>query len=80
MTIQITVRLPDDEVKFIDDQVKARKATGRAAVVSKALRREQRRQAAIRDLDILAAAANDSDPDDLHGLAAWAQPQALDLD
>ncbi len=79
MTIQITVRLPDDEVQFLDDQVAAGRATSRAAAVSAAVRRERRRLVAIRDLEILTAAEH-ADPDDLDGLARHAARRPLDLD
>ncbi len=79
-TTQITVRLPDDEVTFIDSLIEAGRAASRAAVVSGAIRREQRRQAAIRDLEILTATAGEPDPDDLDGLAAWGAALPLDID
>jgi Arc/MetJ-type ribon-helix-helix transcriptional regulator len=70
MTIQIAVRLPDDLVKFIDDLVNDGNASSRAAVVSKALERERRRQIAERDAEILAKAGKDSELDSLAEFAA----------
>ncbi|MDF1488968.1 ribbon-helix-helix domain-containing protein [Tessaracoccus caeni] len=77
MTMQITVRIPDELVGFLDDEVKARLAPSRAAVVSRALERERRRRVAERDASILAAA---TDADDLDGLAEFAASTSLDID
>lgn len=64
MTTQITVRLPDDEVAFIDTEVASGDAASRAAVVSRALRREMRRAANARDIAIILKRP-DADLDDL---------------
>ncbi|MEZ5084952.1 MAG: YlcI/YnfO family protein [Tessaracoccus sp.] len=77
MTMQITVRIPDELVGFLDDEVKADLAPSRAAVVSRALERERRRRVAERDASILAAATDD---DDLDGLAEFAASTSLDID
>jgi Arc/MetJ-type ribon-helix-helix transcriptional regulator len=77
MTIQIAVRLDDGLVAFVDEQVRSGAAPSRAAVVTRALERERRREAAARDARIYAAAA---DADDLDGLAAWAAPQPMNID
>ena len=80
MTTQITVRLPDEEVAFIDALVARGEAKSRAAAVSAALRREQRRRAAEHDAAIYAATAGAPDPDDLDSLVAHASRTPLDLD
>lgn len=69
MSTQITVRLPDDLVVFIDDLVHEGVVPSRAAAVATALERERRRHIAQRDADILSAAGEDSDMDSLarHG-------------
>jgi Arc/MetJ-type ribon-helix-helix transcriptional regulator len=77
MSTQIAVRLPDEQVAFVDDLVASGQATSRADVVSKALAREQRRQAAERDVAILAAHAGE--PHDLDGLAEWVSAHPVDL-
>jgi Arc/MetJ-type ribon-helix-helix transcriptional regulator len=77
MTIQIAVRLPDEIVAFVDEQVASGAATSRAAVVARALAREQRREAAEHDARIYAAQTERNDLDDL---AAWSAPQHLDID
>jgi Arc/MetJ-type ribon-helix-helix transcriptional regulator len=66
VTTQIAVRLPDDLVAFVDQLVNDGRAASRAAVVSRALHRELRREVAARDAAILAAGADeDDDMDDL---------------
>jgi Arc/MetJ-type ribon-helix-helix transcriptional regulator len=77
MTTQIAVRLPDEIVAYLDQQVASGDAPSRAAVVTRALERERRRSVAERDARIYAAAAGSDDFDDL---AAWAASQPLDLD
>lgn len=73
MTIQITVRLADELVAYIDSQ-----DGSRASVVERALRREIRRARAAQDAEILAAWP--AQPDDLDQLAEYAARQPLDLD
>jgi Arc/MetJ-type ribon-helix-helix transcriptional regulator len=80
MSIQIAVRLPDDIVAFVDEQVSSGSATSRAMVVVRALERERRREVAERDAAIYAAAAGNSGNDDLDDLASWATAQPIDLD
>jgi Arc/MetJ-type ribon-helix-helix transcriptional regulator len=77
MTVQIAVRLPDDIVAFVDEQVSSGVASSRAAVVTRALERERRREAAERDAEIYAAR---SGPHDLDSLSTWAAGQPLDVD
>jgi Arc/MetJ-type ribon-helix-helix transcriptional regulator len=69
MSKQIAVRLPDDLVEFVDEIVQSGRERSRAAVVSHALDRERRRQAAERDAEILAATGPDPE---LAGLAEYA--------
>jgi Arc/MetJ-type ribon-helix-helix transcriptional regulator len=68
MSTQITVRLPDDQVEFIDQEVSDGHASSRAAAISRALRREQRRRRAERDLLIMLEFGDDPD---LAGLQEW---------
>jgi Arc/MetJ-type ribon-helix-helix transcriptional regulator len=42
VSTQIAVRLPDDLVRFLDDRVSDGRATSRADVVARALKREWR--------------------------------------
>jgi antitoxin MazE3 len=56
MSTQIAVRLPDEVVHFVDAQVASGAVRSRADFISRAIKREQRRLAAERDVQILAAA------------------------
>lgn len=78
MSTQIAVRLPDDVVAFIDAEVKGGHARSRAAVVLRALEREQRRRLAERDAEILAAGM--SVPNDVDALARHSARTPLDID
>jgi Arc/MetJ-type ribon-helix-helix transcriptional regulator len=78
MSKQITVRLPDELVEFMDRLVDDNKASSRASVVARAMERERRRELAARDAAIL---AQHGDYPDLEGLAAAAGGTVLtDLD
>lgn len=66
MTKQIAVRLPDELVAFVDEIVASGRERSRAAVVTRALEREQRRMVAARDAEILARTGRDAA---LEGLA-----------
>jgi len=70
MSKQLTVRLADDLVEFIDRRVENGEAPSRAAVVAAALDRERRRAIAERDVAILTQAAGDDDLDELAAYAA----------
>lgn len=76
MSTQIAVRLPDELVRFLDDLVSDGRATSRADVVARALRRERRRELAARDAVILARLVHEDD--DLDDLAAHAARTPLD--
>lgn len=69
MSKQIAVRLPDELVAFVDEVVESGREPSRAAVVTRALEREQRRTVAMRDAEILAATGPDPE---LEGLAVHA--------
>lgn len=77
MTRQIAVRLPDDVVAFIDELVGEGRAASRAAVVTRALERERRREVAARDAAILAGTGGDHD---LDALARFSVRTPLDID
>ena len=68
MSTQIAVRLPEEMVAFLDKAVADGKATSRAALVSAAVEREMRRQAAEADASILRKAGA---ADDLDSLVIW---------
>ena len=76
MTTQIAVRLPDEVVAFLDRSVAAGVTPSRAALVSRAIEREMRRQAALADartLEVEGAA------DDLDDVVRWTG-RAIDLE
>ncbi|GAA3087106.1 Arc/MetJ-type ribon-helix-helix transcriptional regulator [Kribbella aluminosa] len=77
MSKQITVRLPDDLVDFMDELVATDKATSRASVVARAMERERRRELATRDLAVL---SKHGGYPDLEGLAPAAAGTVLELD
>ncbi|MDQ3721195.1 MAG: ribbon-helix-helix domain-containing protein [Actinomycetota bacterium] len=66
MSKQIAVRLDDDLVEFVDEIVGSGQERSRAAVVTRALKRERRRVVAARDATILARSGPDPE---LAGLA-----------
>ncbi|MGH3713717.1 MAG: ribbon-helix-helix domain-containing protein [Micromonosporaceae bacterium] len=76
MSKQIAVRLPDDLVTFIDQLVDEGRASSRADLVSRALRRERRRIVAERDIELLRRGAGE--PDELDALADHAARTPLD--
>jgi Arc/MetJ-type ribon-helix-helix transcriptional regulator len=77
MSTQITVRLPDDLVAFLDRLVVSREVTSRAEAVADALRRQQRRLAVMRDIAILRDTPGDADLASLIDYVA-ANPVGLD--
>ncbi|MER7273230.1 hypothetical protein ABT369_02115 [Dactylosporangium sp. NPDC000244] len=79
MTTQIAVRLPEDLLEYIDEEVASGASASRAAVVTRALIRDRRRTIAERDARIYATPAG-GDEDGLDNLAAWAAQQPLDID
>ena len=74
MTTQITVRLPDHDVAFIDAQVALGAAASRAALVARAIERERRAVVAERDAAIYAASGDDADLASFTSAAAVATP------
>lgn len=77
MSKQIAVRLPDELVAFVDELVARGESPSRAAVVTRALKRERRRVVASRDAHIYATTPPD---EDLLALAEWGARHPLDLD
>ncbi|WP_067674685.1 antitoxin [Nocardia miyunensis] len=75
MSTQITVRLSDEMVTYLDRTVASGQASSRAAIVAQALERDRLRRAAERDAEILARAGGDPDMD---GLARFAADTPLD--
>lgn len=73
MRRQIAVRLPEDLVDFVDEQVVAGRGSSRAAVVARALERERRRVLDERDIVKL---IEHGDDEDMLALAQWSAQQA----
>jgi Arc/MetJ-type ribon-helix-helix transcriptional regulator len=69
MTIQITIRLPDDAVEFLDEQVRAGRASSRAQAVAREIKRAQRRLRAEQDIPALLASQPD---EEMNALAEFA--------
>lgn len=68
MSVQISVRLPDRMIAFLDRAVAAGRATSRAALVTRALEREMRRELAEADAALL---REKGAADDLDELVDW---------
>lgn len=75
MSRQITVRLPDELVEFIDGAVDRGHAGSRAAAVAQAIEWERRREIAAQDAAIL---ANSDQGAEFTELAEYAANTALD--
>jgi Arc/MetJ-type ribon-helix-helix transcriptional regulator len=78
VSTQIAVRLPEELVEFIDSLIAAGRFPSRAAVVSRALQRERRRELAARDAAILAVTEDDDELDALSEHAARTPLDDLD--
>ncbi|WP_278260949.1 antitoxin [Nocardia sp. AG03] len=70
MSTQISVRLSDETVKYLDRTVSSGAAPSRAVIIERALERDRLRRLAEADAAILAAAAPDTDMDELAAYAA----------
>lgn len=77
MTVQITVRLPDELVAFVDAEVARGDASSRADAVARALVRERRRRTALADVAILRSSSTDPD---LDGLAEYTAAHPVGID
>jgi Arc/MetJ-type ribon-helix-helix transcriptional regulator len=71
MTVQITVRLPDEDVAFLDEQVESGRSRSRAAALAGMIERERHRVRAEADIAILKE-RGDYDFGDLGGSTALA--------
>ncbi|MFT3851498.1 MAG: ribbon-helix-helix domain-containing protein [Ilumatobacteraceae bacterium] len=76
MSTQIAVRLPDDVVAELDDQVRRGVVGNRTEFIRTVLTRELRRLAIEAELQILRQPCDD--PDGLPALAAWAARQPIE--
>ena len=78
MSVQLTVRIPDELAGFVDQDVADGHAASRADAIAKALAREKRRRVAERDAELLIA--HRGQLGDLDGLAEHAAKTPLELD
>lgn len=79
VSTQIAVRLPDDLLGFVDEEVRSGRARDRASLVRSSLERMRRESAAAREIAIITAHQGEPYPD-LAGLAEHAARTPLDLD
>ncbi len=77
MTVQMTVRIPDELAAFVDGEVARGTVSSRAEAVTRALVRERRRQIALADVEILRG-TDGADPY-LDELAAHMSAHPVDL-
>ena len=70
MSKQIVVRLPDELVEFVDEEVRAGKARSRAAFVTRALEREPTQSG--RGAGTPSSCARTGDDPDMESLARYA--------
>ncbi len=77
VTRQIAVRLDEELVRFVDEEVAEGRARSRADLLSRAIQRERRRRRAEQDVRILTATGRDPD---LEAVARSAADTPLDLD
>ena len=80
MSIQIALRLPEDIVGYIDEQVRSGRARSRADAVTRFVERDRRRQRAARDVELLLADRASGVVDDLDALVAAFAATELDID
>jgi Arc/MetJ-type ribon-helix-helix transcriptional regulator len=78
MSVQLTVRIPDELAGFVDQDVADGRAASRADAIAKALARERRRRAAEHDVALLIA--HRGKLDDLDELAEHAANTPLEID
>jgi Arc/MetJ-type ribon-helix-helix transcriptional regulator len=78
MSVQLTVRIPDQLAVFVDQDVAEGRAASRADAIAKALAREQRRRVAERDAELLIA--HRVEHNDLDTLAEHAASTPLEID
>ncbi|MFD4358052.1 ribbon-helix-helix domain-containing protein [Nocardia sp. NPDC058518] len=77
MSSQITVRLPEQTVDWLDSVIAKGGASSRAVIIEQALVRERLRRSAEADAAILAAAQG-APGDDMDDLAAYAARTPMD--
>jgi Arc/MetJ-type ribon-helix-helix transcriptional regulator len=77
MTVQITVRLPDELVEFVDALVAEGAVKSRAEAINWALMRDRRRRRALADIEILRRHGEDPE---LQALTDFASANPVELE
>ncbi|APE37416.1 hypothetical protein BOX37_29710 [Nocardia mangyaensis] len=78
MSSQISIRLAEATVRYLDSTVSSGAAPSRAAIIEQALERDRLRRTAEADAAILAALAESTPDDDMNDLAAHAARTPMD--
>jgi Arc/MetJ-type ribon-helix-helix transcriptional regulator len=82
MSVQMTVRIPDDLAKYVDDRVASGDASSRAEMIARGLDELMRREEREREMalvDKLNAQGQSLYPD-LDGLAEWGAHQPMGVE
>jgi Arc/MetJ-type ribon-helix-helix transcriptional regulator len=79
VSTQIAVRLPDDLLTFIDEEIRAGRAKDRASIVRAGLERMRRQAAQAEEIALITSIQGEPYPD-LSGLAEHAARTPLHLD
>jgi antitoxin MazE3 len=82
MSVQMTVRIPDNLAKYVDDHVESGDAASRAEMIARALDEMMRREEREREMALVDElnARNESLYPDLDGLAEWGARQPMDIE
>lgn len=78
----MTVRIPDNLAKYVDDRVKSGGAASRAEMVARAIEELMRREEREREMALVDElnARDESLYPDLDGLAEWGVKRPMDID
>lgn len=78
----MTVRIPDNLAKYVDDRVKSGAAISRAEMIARAIEELMRREEREREMALVDElnARNESLYPDLDGLAEWGARRPMDID
>jgi Arc/MetJ-type ribon-helix-helix transcriptional regulator len=81
MSVQMTVRIPDNVARYVDKQVESGEASSRAEVIARALDELMRREEREREIALLDKLNARHEPlyPDLDGLAEWGAQQPMDV-
>ena len=82
VSVQMTVRIPDNLAKYVDDRVKSGDAASRAEMIARALQELMRREEREHEMTLVDElnARNESLYPDLDGLAEWGARRPTGID